>query len=344
MEQAITLDVRKRAGKFSRPVELDLLRRGEKGNVPLTVCITKDGAPYDLTGKEVYLRSKTSQGRVVFDDIESGIAVVNAKGGVVSHTLPPGFASEPGAMIGYYEIRQGDFFIDTTESFTASVVHDIDLSAESAADYIPKFDRITAEAQAATAAANDAAKSASETNESVKSAEAARADAESVRTQNETWRIEAENARAGSENDRASAEAARSTAEADRVRAEKSRVNAETAREITIRDFVADVAAGAFDGAAAGFGDIEVTVDDGVGVPGVVVTESGPDTAKSLRLDFKNLKGERGSDGNGITTSLDPGFFTMSVESDGHLYVTHNDNEPAPPLSIRDGKLIYTIN
>ena len=33
----------------------------------------------------------------------------------------------------------------------------------------------------------------------------------------------------------------------------------------------------------------------------------------------------------------------MTVE-DGHLIVTHNDNEPAPPLSIRDGHLIYTID
>ena len=230
MEQAITLDVRKRAGKFSRPVELDLLRRGEKGNVPLTVCITKDGAPYDLTGKEVYLRSKTSRGRVVFDDIESGIAVVNAKGGVVSHTLPPGFASEPGAMIGYYEIRQGDFFLDTTESFTASVVHDIDLSAEAAADYIPKFDRITAEAQAATAAANDAAKSASETNESVKSAEAARAEQEGARARSESSRAESEAGRAKAEASRTEEEGKRATTEAGRASAETARQLAETVR------------------------------------------------------------------------------------------------------------------
>ncbi|MDY3980219.1 MAG: BppU family phage baseplate upper protein [Paraeggerthella sp.] len=230
MEQAITLDVRKRAGKFSRPVELDLLRRGEKGNVPLTVCITKDGAPYDLTGKEVYLRSKTSQGRVVFDDVESGIAIVNAKGGVVSHTLPPGFASEPGAMVGYYEVRQGDFFLDTTESFTASVVHDIDLSAEAAADYIPKFDRITAEAQTATAAANDAAKSASETNESVKSAEAERAEQERARVGSESSRAEAEAARAKAETSRASEEGKRATAEAGRASGEASRQSAETSR------------------------------------------------------------------------------------------------------------------
>lgn len=45
----------------------------------------------------------------------------------------------------------------------------------------------------------------------------------------------------------------------------------------------------------------------------------------------------------GVAVSLDRGYFGMTVE-DGHLIVTHNDNEPAPPLSIRDGHLIYTID
>lgn len=344
-EYRIELNVKKGSSGFVKKPKLTM-RQGEKNSTLVVASIRDADIGYDLTGKTVEFRATVPGGRIVVDDDPERVVIVDGKNGVVSYLMPSRVAAEPGSINNaYFDVYTsvGEYEI-STESFSIEVYDGVDLTNEAAADYIPKFDRITAEAQAATAAANDAAKSASETNESVKSAEAERAGAESTRAQNESWRAEAENARAVAENGRADAEAARSTAEDGRVRAERSRVAAEAERERTISGFAAAVAAGEFDGAAAGFGDIEVTVDDGVGVPGVVVTESGPDTAKSLRLDFKNLKGERGSDGNGITTSLDPGFFTMSVEPDGHLYVTHNDNEPAPPLSIRDGKLIYTIN
>lgn len=51
-------------------------------------------------------------------------------------------------------------------------------------------------------------------------------------------------------------------------------------------------------GAAAGFGTIEATVDDTTGTPAVVVTESGPDTAKNLSFAFSGLKGAKGNQGN----------------------------------------------
>ena len=60
--------------------------------------------------------------------------------------------------------------------------------------------------------------------------------------------------------------------------------------------------------------------------------------------EFDGPKGPQGPQGEpGVAVSLDHGYFGMTVE-DGHLIVTHNDNEPAPPLSIRDGHLIYTID
>ena len=54
--------------------------------------------------------------------------------------------------------------------------------------------------------------------------------------------------------------------------------------------------------------------------------------------------GSKGEDGVASVTQLNPGMFGMYVNEEGHLIMTHNDNEPAPPLSIRDGKLIYTIS
>ena len=51
--------------------------------------------------------------------------------------------------------------------------------------------------------------------------------------------------------------------------------------------------------------------------------------------------GENG--GNGAVVSLDPGLFAMSVSAEGHLIVTHNTSDPAPPLAIVDGRLKYLI-
>lgn len=90
------------------------------------------------------------------------------------------------------------------------------------------------------------------------------------------------------------------------------------------------------------------------GDPGsqAVVTNTG--TASAAVLDFVIPRGDQGPAGpqgpqgpqgdNGVITHLDPGMFGMHVDEDGHLILTHNDNEPAPPLSIQDGRLIYSID
>lgn len=51
-------------------------------------------------------------------------------------------------------------------------------------------------------------------------------------------------------------------------------------------------------GAAAGFGTPTATVDANVGIPGVEVSASGPDTAKVFQFTFKNMKGEQGVKGD----------------------------------------------
>lgn len=56
-------------------------------------------------------------------------------------------------------------------------------------------------------------------------------------------------------------------------------------------------------------------------------------------------QGPKGEDGDAAAVvNLGAGYFAMSVSEEGHLIVTHNDNEPAPPLSIKDGRLVYTID
>lgn len=51
-------------------------------------------------------------------------------------------------------------------------------------------------------------------------------------------------------------------------------------------------------GAAAGFGTPTASVDANVGTPSVVITPSGPDTAKVFDFAFHNIKGERGVQGD----------------------------------------------
>lgn len=77
------------------------------------------------------------------------------------------------------------------------------------------------------------------------------------------------------------------------------------------------------DGAAAGFGTVNATVDGNVGTPGVSVQSSGPDTAKNFTFQFTNLKGETGvtsvvvtvdnTSGNPqCTASLNAGVITLA--------------------------------
>lgn len=53
-------------------------------------------------------------------------------------------------------------------------------------------------------------------------------------------------------------------------------------------------------------------------------------------------KGEQGVPG--VVTQLNPGLFGMYVNEHGHLILAHNDNEPAPPIRIENGRLIYTVD
>ena len=59
--------------------------------------------------------------------------------------------------------------------------------------------------------------------------------------------------------------------------------------------------------------------------------------------EFTGPQGPPGQDGAAVVTQLDPGLFAMAVDSNGHLILTHNDNDPVPPLEIHSGRLVYTV-
>lgn len=67
-----------------------------------------------------------------------------------------------------------------------------------------------------------------------------------------------------------------------------------------------------------------------------------------LRGDWVNngtLKGEKGDKGDsGIVANLSPGLFGLRIEN-GHLILTHNTNDPVPPMRIdENGHLVYIIS
>lgn len=77
-------------------------------------------------------------------------------------------------------------------------------------------------------------------------------------------------------------------------------------------------------GAAAGFGIPTASVDTSVGTPSVIVTASGPDTAKIFDFAFQNLKGATGATGPmGPTGPTGNGIVTISKTSTSGLEDTY---------------------
>lgn len=66
----------------------------------------------------------------------------------------------------------------------------------------------------------------------------------------------------------------------------------------------------------------------------------GPQGIQGIKGD-KGDKGDRGD--SGITAPIDGEFYTLYVNADGELIVKTANGVDPPPLSLRDGKLVYTI-
>lgn len=84
-------------------------------------------------------------------------------------------------------------------------------------------------------------------------------------------------------------------------------------------------------GDAAGFGQPTASVDANVGTPSVSVTSSGPDTAKVFDFKFRNIKGNKGDTGNGIsdvslvsTSGLDKTYRITFTDAGPFDFVVHD--------------------
>lgn len=152
MDQTIRLDAKKRESAFCEE-KIYPLRRGERNNVVLTVQVRADGAPYDLTGKEARLVGTTADGKLVEP---CALDVSDAKAGTGSLTLPASMCAAVGTTHAYIEIREGDTFVETTDSFACKVLECADMDAEQAAETAP----LVVELQDAVADAKRAAEDA----------------------------------------------------------------------------------------------------------------------------------------------------------------------------------------
>ena len=133
MDQTLALDVKKTESSTGKP-RLFPLRRGERGNVPLTVTVRRDRRPYDLTGMTASLVWQAADGKLVGP---VPMEVTDPAAGTVSCTLPDACYSAVGMARAYIELRRGAELVDTTDELVVKVLDCIDADGEQADEYKP---------------------------------------------------------------------------------------------------------------------------------------------------------------------------------------------------------------
>jgi hypothetical protein len=163
MIETITLDTRKDYSGCGK-AHISPLRRGERGNVQLTVFVRRNSKPYDLTGMTAHLVWQAADGKLVGP---VPMEVTDPAEGIVSCTLPDACYSAVGMARAYVELRMGAELVDTTDEMAIKVLDCIDADGEQAEEYMP----LIAEVRDATDAAVKAAERAEDaTDAAVKAA------------------------------------------------------------------------------------------------------------------------------------------------------------------------------
>lgn len=92
---------------------------------------------------------------------------------------------------------------------------------------------------------------------------------------------------------------------------------------------------------------VDISIDSTItGEPGTAALVENLGTQIHPNFQFtipRGAQGEKGERGDSGITTPNNGFFTVYVNEAGHLIAVVADNAVAPPLSIVDGHLIYTI-
>lgn len=139
MEVALSLDVNKDRGRFTRPKKV-YVRKGEQGNTLIAFTVTKDGSPYDLTDLTVRFMAALADGRICAEDA----LITSAQTGSASIVLPDASVSVVGPVAAYIAlVREG--YCETTETFVIDVERCVDLEGEQAQGYVLLIDKMLAQ-------------------------------------------------------------------------------------------------------------------------------------------------------------------------------------------------------
>lgn len=139
MTETITLDTRKCDSPVGK-ARLAPLRRGERGNVTLTVAVSSGSMPYDLTGMTAHLVWQAADGKLVGP---VPMEVIDQAAGTVRCTLPDACYAAVGMARAYVELRRGAEMVDTTDELFVNVLDCIDADGEQAEEYKPLIGEVS---------------------------------------------------------------------------------------------------------------------------------------------------------------------------------------------------------
>lgn len=169
MIETIALDTRKGYSPGGK-LRISPLRRGERNNVTLSVAVSSDRRPYDLTGMTVHLVWQAADDKLVGP---VPMEVTDQASGTVRCTLPDACYSAVGTARAYIEIRNGAELVDTTDEMLVKVLDCIDSDAEQAEEYKPLIGEVRDATNAAVKAAERAEGAAASVEGAARKAETA---------------------------------------------------------------------------------------------------------------------------------------------------------------------------
>lgn len=205
-------------------------------------------------------------------------------------------------------------------------------------------------AQRAAETAEDGAEAAQQAAETAKiAAETAKGQAVSAKNDAQAAKVEAQNAADNAQASETDAEAAKTAAEESAKAAKASQDSAAaSATAATTKAGEAEKHADEAEAAAAKAAQEAAKVKTwkpNVSEVGDLSWAVSPDETPPKTVNIIGPPGDKGEQGvPGVVTQLNPGLFGMYVNEHGHLILAHNDNEPAPPIRIENGRLIYTVD
>lgn len=305
-----------------------------------------DETPVDLTGLEVKIRFQSTEGFTADEPCE----IVNATSGQIKYAMQ-GAQLKPGETVGIVSIYE-DGVRESSSKFAFLVLDDLssDKSVRDSPQYselqqaVEAAEQVIGEAesilQSATTATNQAEQAAENANIAASSVQQAVIEATEAAESANTAASSAQQAAFAATNAANTATEALENVDSAISLAQEAAGNANTAAGI------AENAAQKAEDAAEQI-TVDISIDSTItGEPGTAALVENLGTQIHPNFQFtipRGAQGEKGERGDSGITTPNNGFFTVYVNEAGHLIAVVADNAGAPPLSIVDGHLIYTI-